>query len=122
MKAIPTDSIEYAKAVEKIKGIVKVWPSAYASGLVVQEYKRKMKAKNKIPYKDNIAKEDTNLSRWYAEKWIDIKTGKPCGSVHTADYYINKDTPVTSFELTKDKKLLMISKKQEAKEKRVYFK
>lgn len=129
MKAIPTDPIEYAKALEKIKAKVKVWPSAYASGLVVQEYKRKMKAKNKIPYENNVAKENTDLARWYAEKWIDIKTGKPCGGVHTSNYYptcrpsirINTQTPVTSSELTNDEKLLMINKKQNAKEEKVYF-
>ena len=131
MKPIPTDPIKYAKAVEKIKHVVKVWPSAYASGLVVQEYKRQMKAKKQQPYKDNIPKtqRQTNLSRWYQEKWIDIKTGKPCGSVHTPDYYptcrpsirITSQTPVTSSELTRAEQLMMVKKKQVAQTHRVYF-
>tara|TARA_E500000081_G_C5830243_1_gene217443 strand:+ start:306 stop:479 length:174 start_codon:yes stop_codon:yes gene_type:complete len=39
-KATPTDKAKYARAVSKVKSRVKKWPSAYASGQVVQEYKR----------------------------------------------------------------------------------
>ncbi|MGB0958272.1 MAG: DUF5872 domain-containing protein [Litorivicinus sp.] len=36
----PTDPAKYARARAKVKARVKKWPSAYASGQVVQEYKR----------------------------------------------------------------------------------
>ena len=26
-----------------------------------------------------MAKTEGNLNRWFKEKWVDIKTGKPCG-------------------------------------------
>jgi hypothetical protein len=37
---VPTDKAKYARAQAKVKARVKKWPSAYASGQVVQEYKR----------------------------------------------------------------------------------
>jgi|TARA_S200002703_G_scaffold85525_1_gene73792 hypothetical protein len=37
---VPTDKAKYARATAKVKARVKKWPSAYASGQVVQEYKR----------------------------------------------------------------------------------
>jgi hypothetical protein len=54
----------------KIKKIAKTkfkkWPSAYASSWLVKEYKRQGgKYKSK---KSN----NTGLTRWYAEKWIDV--------------------------------------------------
>lgn len=39
-RAVPTDKAKYARARSKVKSRVKKWPSAYASGQVVQEYKR----------------------------------------------------------------------------------
>jgi hypothetical protein len=39
-KSIPTNKKLYSKAISEVKAKVKVWPSAYASGQVVQRYKR----------------------------------------------------------------------------------
>jgi len=39
-RAVPTDKAKYARALAKVKRRAKKWPSAYASGQVVQEYKR----------------------------------------------------------------------------------
>ena len=128
---IPTDQNQYDRIVKKIKAKVDRWPSAYASGLVVKEYKEKMKEKGKAPYK-NEAKEhkQTGLKRWFNEKWVDIKTGKECGKVHNKGYYptcrpsikVTNNTPVTANQLSKKEKEHMVAQKQKAKKKTVNYK
>ena len=27
----------------------------------------------------NVARSSGGLTRWFKEKWVDVKTGKPCG-------------------------------------------
>jgi hypothetical protein len=39
-KPVPVNKKLYAKVLKSVKSKVKVWPSAYASGQVVQKYKR----------------------------------------------------------------------------------
>jgi hypothetical protein len=131
--SIPADQKLYDKIKERVKARVARWPSAYASGQVVQEYKAAMEKKGKMPYvtaKPSEPKKQTPLGRWYAEKWIDIKTGKPCGAVKTADYYptcrpakrITAKTPTTAKELTPSQKTAMIAQKQKAKKQTVHYK
>jgi hypothetical protein len=122
-RAIPTDISEYNKAKERVKASVKRWPNAYASGQVVQEYKRVMAAKGKPAYMADVQRDATALNRWYKEKWVDIKTGLPCGAVHTKTYYptcrpskkITSSTPVTLHELTPAQKGVRVAEKQKAK-------
>ena len=67
MGAEPVDKALYNRVKASVKKKVKVWPSAYASSLLVKEYKRKGgKYKGKKPSKD------TGLQRWYDEKWINV--------------------------------------------------
>jgi hypothetical protein len=132
-KATPTDPEEYARAVEKVKARVARWPNAYASGQVVIEYKRAMKEKGRPPYKAKAAaavpREKTALARWYAEDWRDIKTGAPCGAVHTAAYYptcrpakrVTEQSPVPVTDLSAAEVKRMISQKQKAKEATVSY-
>lgn len=128
-KAVPTDPKAYAKAVETVKARVARWPSAYASGQVVTLYKDTMKKKNKPPYTNTVNKKDTALARWYKEDWINIATGKACGT-HIKGTYptcrpnirINAHTPVTANELTPKQKLSMINQKQKAKRETVHYK
>lgn len=128
-KAIPTDPVIYAQAVSVIKTRVQRWPSAYASGQVVILYKQMMKLLHKTPYKDTVQKSNTPLARWYKEDWIDIRTGKKCGT-HTDAYYptcrpnkrINKSTPITATELKPKEKIHMIAEKQKAQSKTVHYK
>lgn len=129
-KAIPTDKNKWDNIVKKIKTKVKRWPSAYASGMVAKEYKKEMTELGKPPYKNKVTKNETGLKRWFDEKWIDIKTEKPCGAVHNKDYYptcrpkirINAKSPTTISELSKKEKASMIKQKQKAKSKTVYYK
>jgi hypothetical protein len=61
-----------------------------------------------------MAKTEGNLNRWFKEKWVDIKTGKPCGRSEgekrkgypacRPSKRISKDTPTTASELTKSEK------------------
>jgi hypothetical protein len=125
--SVPADQKLYDTIKARVKARVDRWPSAYASGQVVQEYKAAMEKKGKTPYVTaKLSPHDTQkkgLGRWYAEKWVDIKTGKPCGSVKTHDYYptcrpakrITAKTPVTAKELTPSQKAAMVAQKQKAK-------
>ena len=88
------------KLYEEVKAeIYKKYPkhSAYRSGLLVQEYKRRGgtyegKKNNK-----------EGLARWYAERWLNEK-GKVGyqnkNSIYRPTIRITKDTPVTFQELT----------------------
>jgi len=131
-KQIPADQMLYDKIKERVKARVARWPSAYASGQLVQEYKVAMEKKGKTPYinsKPAQPQKQTALGRWYAEKWVDIKTGKPCGAVKTGTYYptcrpakrITAKTPTTAKELTPSQKSAMVAQKQDAKKKTVHY-
>lgn len=131
MKAIPTDPNEYKKAVRSVRARVSRWPSAYASGMVVSEYKRAMTAKGEKAYTTSIPKSKTDLSRWFKEKWVDIRTGKPCGRTdggfstthsHSTAYptcrpsrIISSSTPRTVGSLTASQKRRMVNIKQHAR-------
>ena len=86
----PTYPDLYAKATALVKSRVERWPSAYASGQLVQEYKRMAAERygsQAKPYLEPFSEKKKPLAKWFGEKWVDISTGKPCGSVKSADYY-----------------------------------
>tara|TARA_Y100000591_G_C21772749_1_gene666477 strand:- start:50 stop:418 length:369 start_codon:yes stop_codon:yes gene_type:complete len=80
--------------------------SAYRSGLLVKEYKKRFSkkyGKNKKPY---LGKKQTKkgLSRWFKEKWVNQRG--EIGYKYKSDVYrpskrITKKTPKTFKELTK---------------------
>ena len=73
----PLDKILYNKIKKEAKKRFKVWPSAYASGWVVKEYKRRG---GRYSGKKSIRR--GGIDRWFQEKWVRIgKGGKlvPCG-------------------------------------------
>lgn len=124
MSDIPSNVLNpnlYRKAKKKIKSQVKVWPSAYASGMLVQEYKR---LGGKYSGRKNT---NTGVGRWYKEKWVNVceKKGNgkypPCGRENSKikDYpycrpsiRITKGTPRTVKELGKKKIDEMCKKKR----------
>lgn len=66
----------YEKVKEEAKARFKAWPSAYASGWLVKEYKRRggTYEGERSPSK--------GLDRWFAEKWINVchwPKKVPCG-------------------------------------------
>lgn len=98
----PTDQILY----DKIKQIItsKYKPSAYRSGLLVQQYKREYekKHKNNNAYSGN--RETSNLKRWMDEKWVNQRGEvgyKKKGDVYRPTIRINEKTPITFGELTR---------------------
>lgn len=108
--SIPLDPALYAKVKSKVKRTVKSYPSAYASGLIVKEYKRlggKYSSRKKPS--SNIG-----LQRWFKEKWINVCEYPrivPCGRMkggYTKDfpycrplYKITSKTPRTVHSLSK---------------------
>ncbi len=83
MAAEPLDRTLYERVKREAKKRFKRWPSAYASGWLVQEYKRRggryAKASKKI----------TGIERWFAEKWINVcelPKRVPCARPKRAPY------------------------------------
>lgn len=119
---VPNNVIDkelYCRVKQSIKKKVKVFPSAYASGLIVQEYKRRGGR-----YSGN---KNGDLKRWFDEKWVNICTSdfSPCGRKQTdtkkypycrPSKRVSKKTPTTVHELKqkygKDKIKKMCSKKR----------
>jgi hypothetical protein len=129
-KPVPADQKLYDRIKARVKSsATSRWPSAYLSGQVVQKYKAAMEKRGKKPYTSSTPKKSSPLKRWYDEKWIDVKTGKPCGSVKTKTYYptcrpkkkITEDTPRTARSLSIETKKKMIKLKQKAKGKTVHY-
>ena len=62
-----------------------------------------------------------NLRRWFKEKWIDTRTGKPCGRQKgekrgtpycRPSKRVSKKTPVTASEMSKSQKASRIRQKK----------
>ena len=72
----PSDPALYARVQASVKQGVKRWPSAYASGLVVQRYKAAGGQ-----YEPGCSRREGGLTTWFKEKWVDVcRTGLPaCG-------------------------------------------
>jgi hypothetical protein len=126
MKPSPTNTKLYNKIKQEAKQKFKVWPSAYASGWLVKEYKRRGGG-----YSGKKSKY-SGISRWYNEKWINVcKLPKKvsCGrsklSKNWKENYpycrpsirINSSTPKTAKELSKEeiKKRCQIKRKSPMK-------
>jgi hypothetical protein len=66
-------------------------------------------------------KEGAALKRWFKEKWVDVRTGKPCGrrkgEKRGTPYCrpskrVSSRTPVTSGEMTPSQKRSRIAQKK----------
>ncbi len=66
-------------------------------------------------------KEGASLKRWFKEKWVDVRTGKPCGrrkgEKRGTPYCrpskrVSSRTPVTSGEMTASQKRSRIAQKK----------
>jgi hypothetical protein len=114
----PTDE----KLYESIKKDLfkKYKPSAYRSGLLVQKYKEEYVKKHKNKNYYSGTKENSNLKRWFDEKWQNQRG--EIGYQKKTDVYrptirINDKTPTTFNELTKNQ--INKAKKEKAKTGRV---
>jgi hypothetical protein len=101
----PTDEKLYNTVKKKI---YKEQPkhSAYRSGTVVKEYKKrftKKYGKRKSPYKGNKTKK-SGLKRWFDEKWVNQRGEvgyKNKNDIYRPTVRITKKTPTTHGELSK---------------------
>jgi phage-related protein (TIGR01555 family) len=83
-----TDTELHSRAVSAAKAKFKVWPSAYASGYVVQQYKQMYKKKHGSlagAFKsDEGDLHADDLDKWFKEKWVRIGANGeilgPCGA------------------------------------------
>lgn len=128
----PINKKLYEQVKREAKKKFAVWPSAYASGWLVREYKKRGgKYKGKKP-------QDSGLQRWFDEEWVNVcepkKNGqyKPCGrpkggTTNYAKKYpycrpknrVNSRTPKTAGELTKKDLVKRCSIKRSKKNTRV---
>jgi hypothetical protein len=74
-RARPLDPDLYERATRQVKATVRRWPSAYASGLVVQAYKAVGGQYG------GCGRSDAGLTRWFRERWVDVCRPRlpPCG-------------------------------------------
>lgn len=84
----------------KVKAQYDVFPSARASQAIAKCRKAS----------GNVRKTEagTSLKRWQDEKWVDTRTGKPCGGGGSNEYCrpskrVSSKTPVTKSELSPSK-------------------
>ena len=75
------------------------------------------KAKNEVIQlvdQKNVARSSGGLTRWFKEKWVDVKTGKPCGRQKgekrgypacRPSKRVSSKTPKTVGEMTKSEKV-----------------
>ena len=66
-------------------------------------------------------KEGANLKRWFKEKWVDVRTGKPCGRQQgekrgtpycRPSKRVSSETPKTASELTAAEKKSRVAQKK----------
>jgi hypothetical protein len=129
MSPVPSNKQMYNAVKNEAKKKFRKWPSAYASGWVVKEYKRRGGK--------YVGKRSTKsgLSRWFLEKWVNICTSpvKPCGrpTSKLSDWKKNypycrpskrvtKSTPKTVSELDQKEVRRRCSKKRRNPQKRIY--
>ena len=64
-------------------------------------------------WRKNVARSSGGLTRWFKEKWVDVKTGKPCGRSKgekrgypacRPSKRVSSKTPKTVGEMTKSEK------------------
>jgi hypothetical protein len=84
----------------KVKAQYAVFPSARASQAIAKCRKGKGQIRK--------TKKGTELKRWQAEKWVDTRTGKPCGAGGKNEYCrptkrVSSKTPKTKSELSPSK-------------------
>jgi hypothetical protein len=84
----------------KVKAQYDVFPSARASQAIAKCRKESGSVRK--------GSEGTSLKRWQAEKWVDTRTGKPCGAGGKNEYCrptkrVSAQTPKTKSEISPTK-------------------
>lgn len=81
----------------KVKSQYKVFPSARASQAIAKCRKESGSVRK--------GEAGTSLKRWEKEKWVDTRTGKPCGAGGSNEYCrpskrVSSKTPKTKSEIS----------------------
>jgi hypothetical protein len=111
--ATPRDQQLYRRVKKRIQQKYTTW-SAYASGHLVQQYKKAFKQKygaNASPY---IGKKSTKapLATWFKENWVNVTTGRPCGAARSKGHYPTCRPKDTYAKMSKKKRQKMHDIKQ----------
>ncbi len=129
MPSVPIDKKLYNRIKQKVKARVKVWPSAYASGQLVREYKRQGGRYKVSRKRSSFGKSHPgNLARWFKEEWVDVcrprgkgyaKCGRKSSSRRNYPYCrplrrISRGTPRTVGEIGRKKLKQMCAKKRKS--------
>ncbi len=83
----PRDGKLYAEVTKEAKARFRRWPSAYASGWLVREYKARGGT-----YRNSCPKKAGGLTTWFAEQWVDVckpslpACGRPDAGETEAEY------------------------------------
>ena len=82
---------------KKVKASYDVFPSARASQAIAKCRKASGNVKK--------TEKGTSLKRWQSEKWVDTKSGKPCGAGGSNEYCrptkrVSSKTPKTKSEIS----------------------
>ena len=116
----PTDKELYEKIKKEITAKYK--PSAYRSGMIVKRYKEEYFKKHKNNNAYTGSKENSNLKRWFDEKWLNQRGEvgyKKKGDVYRPTKKISNKTPTTFSELSQSQiKKAMAEKKRTGKVKK----
>lgn len=121
----PLDEALYEEVKAEAKQKFAVWPSAYASGWLVREYKRRGGR-----YADDGESggdaQPTGLTKWFGEKWVDLSrpiydargrlTGyEPCGRHESSQVDYPKCRPIAeAMKMTPEEIKSAIRRKREA--------
>lgn len=85
---------------KKVKAQYDIFPSARASQAIAKCRKQSGTVRK--------SEQGTELKRWQAEKWVDTRTGKPCGAGGKNEYCrpskrVSSKTPTTKSEISPSK-------------------
>jgi len=113
MPSTPRDPALYKNIKKRVDRQFNTW-SAYASGQLVQQYKAAFKKKYGASVSPYIGKKSTRdpLATWFRENWVDVTTGKPCGSVKTKGHYPTCRPKKTRTSMTPKQRKTMHATKQ----------
>jgi hypothetical protein len=118
-RRVPLDPDLYADVVEEAKHRFAVWPSAYASGWVVQQYLARGGE-----YAGEARSRDTGLTKWFDEEWVDLSRPiydedgdvvgyEPCGREESSQRAYPKCRPIReALRMTPDQVADAIERKR----------
>ena len=117
-----TDEELHGRAVAAAKSKFKVWPSAYASGYVVQQYKRMYKEKHGSTsgaFKgDDGEINGDDLDKWFKEKWVRIGANGeimgPCGAREEKEGKPKCLPQAQAQALSKEERQTIVARKRKA--------